>query len=145
MPMLDAVFVGKIYLPEVSTGPVPPGSGGGQPPTVMPPIYYPPGRRNGAIIQLILLPQVDHLRLLAGRRPAIIRRIPLRREVRRRASGVRQVLGRLHRSTSRRQAGAGSIRRTRLSSRCLLAHRVRRSTRSSFHRLLRAVQRENLR
>ena len=42
MPMLDAVFVGKIYLPEVSTGPVPPGSGGGQPPTVMPPIYYPP-------------------------------------------------------------------------------------------------------
>jgi hypothetical protein len=47
MPTLDAVFVGKITLPEVSTGPVPPGPG--QPPGIWgptdprptPPIYLP--------------------------------------------------------------------------------------------------------
>jgi hypothetical protein len=51
MPVLDAVFVGQIHLPYVSTGPLPPGpgmpptwGGGGQPsfPVTMPPIYYPP-------------------------------------------------------------------------------------------------------
>jgi hypothetical protein len=57
MPVLDAVFVGKVYLPEISQGPIvpPPGSGGGVPVfpahpiapgggggVVSPPIYYPP-------------------------------------------------------------------------------------------------------
>lgn len=32
MPTFDATFVGKLILPEVSTGPVPPGQGGGRPP-----------------------------------------------------------------------------------------------------------------
>ena len=40
MPMLDAVFVGKIYLPEIGGGPIYPPPGSGNVP--MPPIYYPP-------------------------------------------------------------------------------------------------------
>jgi hypothetical protein len=42
MPMLDAVFVGKIYLPEISTGPLPPGPGTPPGVGIAPPIYYPP-------------------------------------------------------------------------------------------------------
>ena len=47
MPVLDAVFVGRIYLPEISTGPVPPQ------PSVPPPLFpsnpipiYPGGSPN---------------------------------------------------------------------------------------------------
>src|SRR4029077_3972889 len=40
MPVLDATFVGKLYLPEVSTGPLPPGPG--QPPVPTHPIVIPP-------------------------------------------------------------------------------------------------------
>jgi hypothetical protein len=42
MPVLDAVFIGKIHLPEIGGGPIypqPPQPGG---PAVSPPIYYPP-------------------------------------------------------------------------------------------------------
>jgi hypothetical protein len=48
MPVLDATFVGKLYLPEVSTGPVPPGPGypvppgGVAPPLPTHPIVIPP-------------------------------------------------------------------------------------------------------
>ena len=47
MPTFDAVIVGKITLPEVSTGPLPPGQpplgiwGGGNVPMPTPPIYIP--------------------------------------------------------------------------------------------------------
>jgi len=57
MPEFDAVIVGKIHLPEVSTGPVPPGEGkppgiwgGGNVPWPTPPIYIPvppPGGGGG--------------------------------------------------------------------------------------------------
>ena len=54
MPVLDAVFVGKIYLPEVSQGPIQPPSGsppgiwgGGNVPMPTPPIpIYPGGTPN---------------------------------------------------------------------------------------------------
>jgi hypothetical protein len=53
MPTLDVVIKGQMVLPEVSTGPLPPGAGGGSPPGisggpgslppwVMPPIVIPP-------------------------------------------------------------------------------------------------------
>jgi hypothetical protein len=50
MPVLDAVFVGKIHLPEVGGGPIYPPVGGGSPPGIWgppgpwptPPIYLPP-------------------------------------------------------------------------------------------------------
>jgi len=48
MPVLDVIFAGKLHLPEVSTGPVPPGPGqppgiwGGAPPQVGYPLPQPP-------------------------------------------------------------------------------------------------------
>jgi hypothetical protein len=54
MPTFDATFVGKLILPEVSTGPVPPSLGiwgptdpRPTPPIYRPPIYLPPGTLPG--------------------------------------------------------------------------------------------------
>jgi hypothetical protein len=68
MPTFDATFVGKLILPEVSTGPVPPGPGtpsvppgywgGGNVPMPTPPIYIPiePPATDGAPTHPIYIP-----------------------------------------------------------------------------------------